>query len=405
LTSKQLLRTYPRYLAFGFLHYFFSFVGQTFFISLFVAGITAERSWETETFAGIYSGITLCAAFLLPVIGNQLDRLRVRYVSTTTILVMATGCCLLAFGYGWWWLALGVLCVRLGGQGVLTLTGSTTIGRFFSAGRGKALSFSMLGICVAEIIIPPLATTLIAAEGYRAVWSYAGVVLVVVFLPLLWWLIKRRDDFQRADTIVQSAENSQTPSWTRGQVLRDRRFQFIVPIALFIPFFFTGFVFNQTDIAASRSYSPELMAWGLSMFGFTRALCILFAGQIVDRFGPARLLLVVLLPAVFGIALLLIFTAPWVIPAVFGLMATSGGIITVTMPTLWADRYGPQFLGSIKSTVKLLEVLASAAAPILFSWGLSSMGLESWLVIMLVYSLSCVGFAVLERRFERRRKE
>lgn len=398
MNTLSLLKTFPRYLAFGFLHYFFSFVGQTFFISLFVTGITAERGWDTETFAAIYSGVTLCAAFLLPVIGGQLDRLRVRYVSSTTVSVMIIGCLLLAYTHGWLWLALGILCVRLGGQGVLTLTGSTTIGRFFSEGRGKALSLSMLGICAAEIIVPPLATALILSQGYRTVWLYAAVLLALVFLPAIWLLVRRHDHFQRADTVVNTQANSSATSWTRAQVIRDPRFRLIVPIVLFIPFFFTGFVFNQTDIGQLRGYTPELMAWGLSTFGLTRALCILFAGQIVDRFGPARLLIIVLIPAVIGIATFYFVSAGWAVPAIFGLMAISAGVITVTMPTLWADRYGPQFLGSIKSTVKLLEVLASAGAPILFSWGLKALGMSTWLALMLGYGLLCIGMALLERR-------
>ncbi|PHI21434.1 MFS transporter [Lewinellaceae bacterium SD302] len=398
MTNRELLTNYPRYLAFGFLHYFFSFVGQTFFISLFVTGITAERGWETETFAGIYSGVTLCAAFLLPVIGGQLDRLRVRYVSTTTVLVMIAGCLLLAYGHGWLLLALGILCVRLGGQGVLTLTGSTTIGRFFERGRGKALSYSMLGICAAEIIVPLLAVYLIQEQGYRSTWLVAAALLAMVFLPAIWLLVSRHDNFQKAATIVNSGETSSVASWTRRQVISDPRFQLIVPIVLFIPFFFTGFVFNQTDIGELRGFSPELMALGLSTFGLTRAFCILFAGQIVDRFGPAKLLIVVLLPAVMGMLVFWSFPGGWTIPVIFGLIAVSAGVITVTMPTLWADRYGPQFLGSIKSTVKLLEVLSSAGAPILFSWGLKSLGLSTWMALMIGYGLACVLLAVLERR-------
>jgi len=38
MTMRQLIQAHPRYLGFGFLHYFFSSVGQTFFISLFVVG-------------------------------------------------------------------------------------------------------------------------------------------------------------------------------------------------------------------------------------------------------------------------------------------------------------------------------------------------------------------------------
>ena len=68
-------------------------------------------------------------------------------------------------------------------------------------------------------------------------------------------------------------------------------------------------------------------------------------------------------------------------------------------PALWADRYGPRYLGSIKSTVRLFVVVASAAAPILFSFGLG-MGLTAWLSILIGYGLFCVALALGERRVD-----
>lgn len=391
----QLLRTYPRYIGYGFLHYFFSFIGQTFFISLFVAGISLDRGWETEVFSGIYSSVTLCAAFLLPVIGRQLDRFRVRYVSTVTALVMIVGCLILAFTYHWIWLAIGVMAIRLGGQGVMTLTASTTIGRFFTTARGKSLSLTFLGISAAEILIPPLATSFILANGYRNMWLLSAALIAVVFLPLVWLLIRRQDLFQKADTVAAAAKNSDQFSWTRGQVLRDRRFQLVIPTLLFIPFVFTGIVFNQSDIALVRDYTPTLMALGLSVYGFTRAIMLFLIGSLIDRYSAGKLLVYILLPAIAGLAIFILFPANWSVPVLFCLAALSGGGITVVAPALWAERYGPRYLGSIKSTVSLLVVLSSAVAPIVFTWGLH-WGIGPWLWVIIGYGLLCVALALLE---------
>lgn len=394
----QLLKTYPRYLLFGFIHFYFSFVGQTFFVSLLVAGICAERGWETEVFAGIFSGVTLLSAFLLPLVGKQIDRFRVRYLSTVVALVMIAGCLLLSFTWHWVWLLLGVLAIRLGGQGVLTLTGSTVTGRFFAVGRGKSLSLVVIGVAVAEMTIPPVVVLLLHAYGYRAVWLAAAALLALVFIPLLWLLIGRHDLFQKADTVAKAAQEKGEASWTRGQVLRDKRFQLILPTLLFMPFVFTGFVFNQGDIAQYRGYSLELMAFGLSLYGFARALALFTAGYVVDRLGAARVMGFILLPAIVGVGLFVFFKAAWTIPALFILSAFSAGCITVAAPTLWADRYGPRFLGSIKSAEGLFTVLSSAAAPIVFSKGLQ-IGAELWMSGMLLYGLLCLSLTAWERRW------
>ncbi len=392
----------PRYLAFGFLHWFFSAVGQTFFISLFVARMTERMGWADNTFAAIYSSVTLLAAFLLPVIGQQIDSLRVRSVSTAAALLLVAGTLMLAYSQVLALVVVGLFIVRLGGQGVLPLIGSTTIGRFFDARRGRALSLSIIGISVAEVILPPLATFAILRVGYASVWAMAGGAVLLVFLPAVWLLVRRNDDFQRADTVARAqVERDPTTaeeiSWTRAQVLRDRRFHLVLPLVLFIPFVFTGLVFNQSVIAEQRGYSAETMAYGLSAYGLVRVIFLLLGGDLTDRVGPGRLLRFVLVPAVAALLVLCLVKASWSVPVFFGLLALSGGIDSVNTPALWADRYGPRFLGSIKSTVRLFVVIGAAAAPILFSYGLR-LGVETWLAVLVGYGGLCLALALVERR-------
>ncbi len=392
----------PRYLGFGFLHFFFSFVGQTFFISLFVARMTERMDWADNTFAALYSSVTLAAAFVLPFIGKQVDRLRVRYVSSVTAGFLIAGTLLLALSDHLALIVAGLFAVRLGGQGVLPLIGSTTIGRYFNQRRGRALALSIIGISAAEVILPPVATYLMVSNGYRAVWLMAACAVAGLFVPLVWLLVRRHDDFQKADSVAE-AQLRQDPaadeavSWTRTQVLRDRRFQLVLPIVLFIPFVFTGLVFNQSVIAEQRGYTAETMAYGLSAYGLVRVIFLLFGGDLVDRVGPAKLLRFVLIPAILGLVVLLVVKESWSVPVFFGLMAVSGGLDSVNTPALWADRYGPRYLGSIKSTVRLFVVVASAAAPILFSFGLG-WGLETCLYLLIGYGVFCVALAVGERR-------
>ena len=389
----------PRYLAFGFLHFFFSSVGQTFFISLFVASMTARMGWAENTFAAIYSGVTLAAAFTLPVIGKQIDSTKVRYVSTITAVCILAGTLVLSVSETLAVLVVGLFVVRLGGQGVLPLIGSTTIGRYFEARRGRALSLSIIGLSVAEVLLPPLATYAILQYGYNLVWALAGGAVLLVFLPAVWLLVGRYDDFQRADTVadakLQEAGREEQVSWTRAQVLRDPRFRLILPVVLFIPFVFTGLVFNQSVIAAERRYTAELMAYGLSAYGLVRVVFLLFGGDLIDRVGPHRMLRFALLPAVVGLLVLLVVEDSWSVPVFFGLAGVSAGTDSVMIPALWAQRYGPRYLGSIKSMVRVFVVVASAVAPILFSYGLG-LGVVGWLGILVGYGGGCIGLALLE---------
>lgn len=399
MNALQLLRDHPRYLTFGFLHFFFSAVGQTFFISLFVVGMSERMGWAEGTYAAIYSGVTLTAAFLLPIIGVQVDRLRVRYISTLVGVLLIAALCTLAFTENVLFLVPALFVVRLGGQGVLPLIGSTTIGRYFQEGRGQALSMSIIGISLAEILLPPAAVWLMKEAGYETVWLVAAGAVFFVFLPAIWLLIRRYDVFQRGDTVATEQAKSVAPqaSWTRGEVLRDRRFQLLIPVFIFLPFVFTGLVFNQSVIGAQRGYTAEWMAWGLSMYGLTKAIIILSAGNLTDTHGPARMLRFAYLPLLTALALLIFWRGQYAVPIFFGLAGITAAVESVLMPALWAERYGPRFLGSIKSTVRLLVVLASAAAPIVFSFGFR-WGVEAWLGVILVYGLLNLVLLLAERR-------
>lgn len=358
--------------------------------------------WAEGTFAAIYSGVTLVAAFLLPVIGVQVDRLRIRYVSTFTAISLIAALLVLAFTHNVYFLVPALFVARLGGQGVLPLIGSTTIGRYFTAERGRALSTSIIGISVAEVIIPPAAVYLMEQRGYETVWLAMAAAVAVIFLPAIWLLIRRYDNFQRGDTVAEeqaatSPEVTTETSWTRGQVLKDRRFQLLIPVFIFLPFIFTGLVFNQSVIGDQRGYTAAWMALGLSAYGLTKVFCLLLAGSLTDLHGPAKMLRFAYLPLLVGLAILLFFPGDYSVPVFFGLAGITAGVESVLMPALWAERYGPRFLGSIKSTVRLLVVLAAAAAPIVFSFGFR-WGIEAWLGVILAYGVSCLVLLSVERR-------
>ncbi|MEL6274635.1 MAG: MFS transporter, partial [Bacteroidota bacterium] len=144
--------------------------------------------------------------------------------------------------------------------------------------------------------------------------------------------------------------------------------------------------------ATIRSYSPELMALGLSLFGMVKGITIFGTGGLVDRFSAEKVIRYVLLPVAVAISLFIMFHYNWIVLIFFILTGLTAGVVTVTVPALWAERYGPRHLGSIKSTVGLLSVLSTAAAPLVFAYGLD-LGISSWLGIILVYALVSIFLA------------
>ncbi|MFK8057647.1 MAG: MFS transporter [Saprospiraceae bacterium] len=386
MTALALLRKHPRYLLFGFLHFFCSSVGQTYFVGLFVAGVTASHGWGDDTFAALYSGATLLAAFSLPVVGVQLDRRSVRTVSTITVLVICLGLVVLASTSNMLIFAVALYAARLGGQGILPLIGSTTIGRFFQEGRGKALALTNIGKSVAEVIVPPAVVAMMAIYGYAAVWYGAATLLLLLFLPAIWLLIRKGDLFQKAERVAaaqaEDSTSAQPASLSRGEAFRDPRLLLILPAYMLAPFVLTGMVFNQGLIAEIRTYTIAWMALGLSSYGIARSVFVLLGGPGIDRWGAERLLLFIHLPLMLGLLLFLVIDHRMAVPVFFLLCGTGMGAESVMWPALWSERYGPRNLGSIKSAIRVVMVLSTAISPILFTWGFGlSLNVTLWSVL------------------------
>ncbi|MGB3616641.1 MAG: MFS transporter, partial [Catalinimonas sp.] len=168
MNYPQLVGRYPRYLGYGFLHYFFSSLGQTFLISNFVPYFNEDFGLTSAEFSLFYLTATLASGFTLPWLGGLVDRRPVRQISVVNGLAMAGFCVLLSLTRQPYLLLLSLYGLRLTGQGMMILIGSTAVARYFTTARGKALSLASLGLSLGEMVLPLALTALIAAWGWPA---------------------------------------------------------------------------------------------------------------------------------------------------------------------------------------------------------------------------------------------
>jgi MFS family permease len=87
----QLIRNEWKFLLFGFLMTFWSFPGQTFFISIFSGEIRAELGLSDGQFGGIYSLATLLSALVILWTGSLIDRVDLKRFSMATVAGLALG--------------------------------------------------------------------------------------------------------------------------------------------------------------------------------------------------------------------------------------------------------------------------------------------------------------------------
>lgn len=404
----QFLLANRRFLAFGFLLPFFSAFGQTFFIGIFGAELRAEFDLGSGGFGLIYSLATLANAALLVWLGRLIDRVDLRLYAAATCAAYVGACLFMALAPAVApALFIAFLLLRLTGQGLMSHIGVTTMGRYFDAGRGTAVSVASLGFPAAEAVFPPLGAALLAVLGWRDTWLAIGVALALILVPLVLWLLRghgERERRRRAD-IESDAGTDGDGSWLTSEVLRDVHFYRVLPAVLLTPFTVTGLFFHQAALAAGKGWTLAWFATAFVVYAVTSTLGTLATGPLVDRLGATRLLPFFLLPIAIGLGLLASGDAHWVALAFMAGAGVTAGAGMTLLGALWAEMYGVVHLGSIRSLVWALVVLASAVAPALFGYlmdaGTSIEAIATGCLVAAVAAAALAGAARAPRGFAR----
>jgi MFS family permease len=358
---QNLLKKYPEYVGYGVLHYLFSCFGQTFLISLFVPEFIKALGINNTQFALIYSGATLIAAVFLPYLGQLVDRIRIRYVSVANGLMLVLFCWILSHTHNPVILFFGIVGLRMGGQGMMIIIGSTAITRYFTENRGKALSLSALGLPIGETILPPLVILLMHQIGWEYTWIIIGLIILAVFIPSTIGLVRKDDTFQKPAT--DDKTNSEK-SVTRLQILKDPVFYVIMPTILFIPFFLTGIFIHQNLLGEMRGWSLEWLGTCIAGYGAAKLITNLLGGPVIDKYTARKTFSFQLIPVGIGILVLLLFKHPLTYLVFLFLAGTTTSFGSLTNAAIWAEMYGPRHLGTIKSIITTLVIFSTALGAI-----------------------------------------
>ncbi|MFN2329454.1 MAG: MFS transporter [Chromatocurvus sp.] len=351
-------------LAFGAFTAVLSGFGQTFYIGLFNTEFRQDFGLSHGELGLAYGAATLTAGLVLGHLGRLYDRIDLRLFLTAAACILASGCGLLAGAQGLMGLVAALFMLRLGGQGLMSHIAMTTTARHFHEGRGKALSIAGLGFPIAEALFPAAAVGFLTVLSWRALWAGSAAVVLLGFLPLLWWLLGRPHG---PDTQAQSNQ-SPAADRTLGEVRRDWRFALLVPATLVAPFVATVVFFHQIPLAHAKGWSTELVAWGLGAFAFGHIAGLLGGGLLVDRWAASRVFVPALLPILLSMGVLALIDAPWASLAWPGLLGLGLGASVTAVSALLAELYGVTHLGAIRGLLHALMVVSTAIGPPLFGW-------------------------------------
>ena len=392
-----------RWLLGGLLLTFFSSFGQTFFISLFSGEIRESFQLSDGEFGAIYMAGTLASAVTLIGLGKTLDRFSIAVVSLCVISALAIACLGMSFVSTWILLLVVIYALRLFGQGMMTHTSQTAIGRWYDADRGRAISLTSMGHQIGEALFPAIVLVLLGWYDWRVAWQICALVLVVVALPsiVLLMRVEHQPDVDRHLKVVRK-----TRDWTRREVLRDGVF-WILCLGILAPAFIgTSVFFHQVRIVESKGWSPTVFALSFLILSVTTVLFTLIVGQLVDRYHARRILPAFLLPLGVACLVLGLGQEPLAIHGFMFLLAISYGFSSAIFGTIWPETYGTAHLGAIRAVAVAAMVFASAIGPGITGWCIDrGIGFDFQLLVMAAYCLFAAAMMtaavkILERRQE-----
>jgi MFS family permease len=385
MTYLAFVRKERRLLSFAVSFTFFSSFGQTFLISLFVPYFLTSFELSNATFGSLYSAATLTSAVALPWLGQWIDRIPLRQYSMYVAIGLLIASLVMAVSWHISMLFIGLILLRLSGQGLSGHTAQTTMARYNDQLRGKALSISGIGYPLGEAILPSLIAGVLVLFHWRTTWALIAIVIGVFFIPVLWFLI-RREKTAVDDEIIDEDKPSASDQYKL--LATDARTWYVVPAILMPPFWVTGLFLYQVSAADQLGWSAGLIASAFVAFAVARIGTGLFSGPIIDRFSAKSVFPFLLIPMIFGLFIGYLFSGGWAAFVYLGLIGATMGFSSTIKSALWAEMYGTKVIGTVQSAFSSLMVFSTALSPFLVGWLLDqSVTMNSILMIAIITSV------------------
>ena len=250
--------------------------------------------------------------------------------------------------------------MRFSGQGMMSHTATTTISRYFTKSRGKALSTGWFGLSSAEFMLPVLIIYLLSTNDWRDIWLTISIV-VIIFLPLSsYFLVRNLNLDSREITNDQNKLKENIKNWKRIEVIKDYRFYIICANMLAMPWIATGTFVYQSFILSSKNWGPYIIAQSFMSYSILSVITLFVSGFLIDKYTSRRLLIYMNIPLLLSAFVIIYFNHPFSAFVFLGLIGISNGLANVLGSSTWAEIYGVKHIGSIKALTTALMVFSTA---------------------------------------------
>jgi len=256
-------------------------------LGVFIRPLQMEFGWSRAQVALAATVINLTVMVLSPIQGWLVDRFGARWVVLPSLVAFAASLMALyalprnlELFYAAWSL------VVVSGVGLLPGGYLRVVGTWFDQRLGLAMGLANAGIGLGNILVPLIATAVIAAYGWR--WAYVtlGLIVLCIVTPVCCvWLRERPSAGTEASPDAEVAKRFRIATYKMA--IKTPAFGIVTAAYFLLGLINTALISQQTPLLIDAGMTPQKAAFVQSLFGLFLLLGRLAAGALLDRvFAP-----------------------------------------------------------------------------------------------------------------------
>ncbi|MEZ5817578.1 MAG: MFS transporter [Hyphomicrobiaceae bacterium] len=339
--------------------------------SVYLQAVTAAHGWPVAEVSFAITLFFLVSASIQRLVGRSIDRYGPRPVLTIGASCLGLGVALIGQVGAPWQLYPCFVLVGIGWSTLSTTGISATVAPWFERHQGRSMTLAIMGASVGAIAGVPLLLLALRSLGLDRGLIAAGLVAVVVLLPLVWGVLRYRgpaDLGLARDGLPVAGAASGQPTRTAaagaktgrpGVLLWTAAAGFALALTVQI-----GFITHHVALA-SPLVGTGAAGWLVSATGVTAFAGRLILARIVDRVDVRRLAMTILLVQTGALLALAAWPTVPVLVAASLVYGYGIGHITTLGPVVVRREFGAEAFGATYGAAATVIQLTSALGPAL----------------------------------------
>lgn len=371
--------------------------------SLFMIPVTEELGISRTTFSIILSIGGFGVAAASPFMGRLLAKGNMKLIMSLCVILAGLGFMSYSFAHSVTHFAIVAFLIGICVAGFSNIPISIMLTNWFSEKKGTAMGITFAGSGIGAAILSPVLSSLIANYGWRTTYVIAGILIILITLPLILLFAKKTPD-EKAWTVAgegemeQAGDESEQTGLTLAQAKKTSRFWlFVFGVTCFA--LVAGGVQMHIPAYLVDIGHPALFAGTIfGLLSLSNTVGKLILGVVFDRYrtsGGAIYVGVCMAIAIISLLMAKSEALAFLFAVTYGFSIV---ISTVGVPFMADDLFGKKDFGALFGYIQVFFTIAGSLGVIVsgFIYDLTNSYELAWIFFLALFTISMISILVAD---------